>query len=77
MIDAPAHAPDEVLKALTGREMECLGLLAEGLTNAGIATRLEISVPTVAMHLVNARHKLGAATREQAVAIAFRRGLLR
>lgn len=61
---------------LTSREIECLNALADGLTNDGIARRLHISVPTVAMHLTNARRKLEAVTREQAIAIAMRRGLL-
>jgi DNA-binding CsgD family transcriptional regulator len=62
---------------LTAREFECLTALADGLSNEGIATRLHISIPTVAMHLTNARHKLNAATREHAVAIAMRSGLLK
>ena len=62
---------------LTTRELECLSALAEGLTNEGIARRLQISIPTVAMHLTNARHKLNASTREQAVAVAIRNGLLK
>ena len=61
---------------LTAREIECLNALADGLTSGGIALRLQISVPTVAMHLTNARRKLDATTREQAVAIAMRRGFL-
>lgn len=64
-------------QALTAREMECLTALTEGLTSEGIARRLSISVPTVTMHLTNARRKLHAATREQAVAIALRTGLVK
>ena len=41
--------------ALTHRERECLEGLALGLTNAGIAKRLGLALPTVAMHLTNAR----------------------
>ncbi|MEQ1652211.1 MAG: helix-turn-helix transcriptional regulator [Hyphomicrobium sp.] len=62
---------------LTAREIECLSALTEGLTSEGIARRLSISVPTVTMHLTNARRKLHAATREQAVAIAVRSGLVK
>ena len=62
---------------LTPREVECLTGLADGLNSAGIARRLKISVSTVAMHLTNARRKLHAATREQAIAIALRNGVLR
>jgi DNA-binding CsgD family transcriptional regulator len=62
--------------ALTRREAECLELLARGLTNAGIASHMHVALPTVAMHLVNARKKLGAHTREQAVAQAVKRKLI-
>ncbi len=64
-------------QSLTVRETECLNALADGLTSAGIARRLEIAVPTVVMHLTNARRKLNATTREQAVAIAMRIGLMK
>lgn len=62
---------------LTPREIQCLNGLADGLTNEGIARLLNISIPTVAMHLTNARKKLQAHTREQAIAVAMRRGLLK
>ena len=61
---------------LTRRETECLEWLARGLTNSGIANRMHVALPTVAMHLVNARKKLGARTREQAIAQAVKRGLI-
>jgi regulatory LuxR family protein len=51
--------------------------LALGLDNSGIAHDLHIARPTVALHLVNARKKLGALTREQAVARAVALGLIR
>jgi DNA-binding CsgD family transcriptional regulator len=63
--------------SLTAREIECLSSLVEGLTNEGIARRLGISVSTVAMHLNNVRRKLHAKTREQAVAVAMRCGLVK
>jgi DNA-binding CsgD family transcriptional regulator len=62
---------------LTAREFECLAALADGLNSEGIATRLQISIPTVAMHLTNVRRKLSAQSREHAVAIALRRGILK
>ena len=61
---------------LTQRELQCLEALARGLSNNGIAKQLQISLPTVALHLCNARRKLGARTREQAVALAVKRGLV-
>jgi DNA-binding CsgD family transcriptional regulator len=44
--------------------------------NAGIAACMQVTLPTVALHLINARKKLGAQTREQAVAQAVKRGLI-
>jgi DNA-binding NarL/FixJ family response regulator len=63
-------------RSLTRREAQCLEGLARGLDNAGISRELGISLPTVALHLINARRKLNATTREQAVARAVERGLI-
>jgi len=49
--------------ALTASEVEVLGLLANGLTNAEIAKRLFVSKRTVETHVTHAYVKLGAATR--------------
>lgn len=68
--------PDHAVLPVTSRERECLEGLAQGLTNAGIAKRLHIALPTVALHLANARRKLGARSREQAVALAVKLGLI-
>ena len=62
---------------LTERECEALALLADGHRNDRIAHRMSISVSTVEMHLANARRKLCARTREQALVEAIRRGLIR
>ncbi|MGL4395516.1 MAG: response regulator transcription factor [Hyphomicrobium sp.] len=61
---------------LTKREIECLQLLALGQSNIGIADNLGIKSPTVAMHLANCRSKLGAVSREHAVAIGISRGII-
>jgi DNA-binding CsgD family transcriptional regulator len=61
---------------LTKRELQCLEGLALGLSNSDIAKRLEIALPTVALHLSNARRKLEAKTREQAIAIAVSRKII-
>jgi DNA-binding CsgD family transcriptional regulator len=61
---------------LTKRELQCLEGLALGLSNSDIAKRLEIALPTVALHLSNARRKLDAKTREQAIAIAVSRKII-
>src|SRR5689334_3088127 len=61
---------------LTARERECLIWLASGLRYDRIAERLGICLATVELHVANARRKLGARTREQAVAIAVALRLL-
>lgn len=61
---------------LTAREVEVLELLAEGLPNKSIATRLGISDQTVKFHVASICGKLGAANRTQAVRLAVRRGLI-
>jgi LuxR family maltose regulon positive regulatory protein len=61
---------------LTGREIEVLRLVAEGLSNQAIAERLFVSDHTVHRHLANILNKLDASTRAAAVAQAARRGLL-
>lgn len=56
---------------LTGRELEVLGLLREGLTNREIADRLVIAPGTVRTHLENIFEKLDVHTRTAALARAF------
>lgn len=53
---------------LTGREAEVLNRARQGLTNKQIGAELSISVHTVARHVDNARAKLGASNRAEAVA---------
>ena len=60
----------------SAREREVLGLLADGATDSQIAVRLELSPATVQTHVRNAKAKLGARTRAQAVALALQRGLI-
>lgn len=62
--------------SLSARELDVMGLVAEGLTNREIARRLFISEGTVKTHLVHAFAKLGADSRTGAVAAARRHGLL-
>jgi len=61
---------------LTDREIEVLGLLAEGLSNKGIAARLGISDQTVKFHVASISGKLGTHTRTETVRRAVRRGLI-
>jgi DNA-binding CsgD family transcriptional regulator len=72
-------APRVGLRAVrepSAREREVLALLAEGATDGQIAARLDLSPATVQTHVRNAKAKLGARTRAQAVAMALRRGLI-
>jgi DNA-binding NarL/FixJ family response regulator len=61
---------------LTAREHEVLGLLAEGLEHQEIADRLIISPKTVGTHIEHVLGKLGVHSRAQAVAAAYREGLI-
>ena len=61
---------------LTPREQETLLLLADGLPNKTIASRLSISEHTVKFHVNSILSKLGAQSRTEAVARATRLGLI-
>ena len=61
---------------LSQRELEVLGLIAQGCSNRETATRLFISEATVKTHLLHAYAKLGVRDRAAAVAAAYARGLL-
>jgi DNA-binding NarL/FixJ family response regulator len=62
--------------ALTPRETEVLGLVANGLGNKEIADRLGTATGTIKIHVQNILEKLSAADRTQAVTIAIQRGIL-
>ncbi len=74
MLLAEADAPQR--PRLSPRERECLLWLVAGLRSDRIAERLGLSRATVDLHLSRARRRLGARTREQAVAKALALGLL-
>jgi len=61
---------------LTRREVEVLGMLAEGLANKNIAARLGISEHTVKTHVASILTKLDAFSRAEAVAVGARQGLI-
>jgi len=68
------HNPVE--EPLTARESQVLELLAEGLPNKTIASRLGISDQTAKFHVASILGKLNAGTRAEAVAIGVKRGLI-
>ena len=68
--------PSASTQPLTPREMEVLGMLAEGLANKNIAARLGISEHTVKTHVASILTKLDAYSRAEAVAIGARQGLI-
>jgi DNA-binding CsgD family transcriptional regulator len=61
---------------LTAREVEVLGLLADGLSYAEVAERLILSEKTVGHHVSAVLRKLGEPTRSRAVATALRLGAI-
>jgi len=61
---------------LTPREREVLALLAAGASNKVIARRLGMSFHTAKAHVAAVLHKLGAASRADAVARGARAGLV-
>ncbi|NCT89713.1 response regulator transcription factor [Cellulomonas sp. APG4] len=62
---------------LTERELEVLGAVARGLSNAQVGAELFITEATVKTHLLRVFAKLGVDDRAHAVMVAVRRGLLR
>jgi two-component system, NarL family, response regulator len=61
---------------LSERELEVLGLMAQGLSNLDIATTLNISESTVKSHVNRILSKLGVGDRTQAVIVAVKRGIV-
>jgi LuxR family maltose regulon positive regulatory protein len=66
----------DLVEPLSERELEVLQLIAEGLTNQEVATRLYLSLHTVKAHARNIYAKLGVKNRTQAVARGKALGIL-
>ena len=71
-----APRPERIAEPLTPREVEVLGMLAEGQSNKSIAHRLTISEHTVKFHVTSIMSKLGAGSRTEAVTLGIRQGLI-
>lgn len=64
-------------QSLSAREVEIVGLIAQGLSNKQAATQLYLSEATIKTHLVHIFEKLGVDSRTAAVAVAVERGIIR
>ena len=71
-----AREQERAMEVISGREKEVLVLVAQGLTNKGIADKLVISENTARNHVSRILDKLGLSHRAQAAAFAARHGLL-
>lgn len=65
-----------LIHPLTGRELEVLQLVVQGLRNSEISQRLNVTVKTVETHLTSLYGKLGVQSRAEAIALAQRQRLL-
>ena len=74
--EPPNHVPRFARGGPTSRERQVLSLLAAGATDEQIAELLDLSPATVQTHVRNAKAKLGARTRAQAVALALQGGMI-
>ncbi|MEP6355799.1 MAG: LuxR C-terminal-related transcriptional regulator [Hyphomicrobiales bacterium] len=63
-------------EGITPRETEVLKWLSQGLRNDRVAERMDVTPATINFHMGSIKKKLGARTREQALVIAMRKGII-
>ena len=74
--DSVSNSSPSLAALLIARETDVLKLVAEGLANKGVASRLEVSEHTVKFHVNSIMGKLNAQSRTEAVTLATRLGFL-
>jgi len=71
-----ARLSGRALSPLSSRELEVLGLIAQGLSNKEIAAQLNLVEGTVKVHVTNILAKLRVADRTQAILAGVKQGLI-
>ena len=74
---APGVTAASATGRLSGRELQVMRLVAEGLSNAEIAAKLYLSETTIKSHMARVLAKLGLRDRVQIVVFAYEKGIVR